>query len=50
MSPWFGSWMGNIFFFVCGLFLLWRVDRMPIEIGNLTARLETAVAEVAGDR
>jgi LPS export ABC transporter permease LptG/LPS export ABC transporter permease LptF len=37
MSPWFGSWMGNIFFFVCGLFLLWRVDRMPIEIGNLTA-------------
>ena len=37
MSPWFGSWMGNIFFFLCGLFLLWRVDRMPIEIGNLTA-------------
>ncbi len=37
MSPWFGSWMGNIFFFVCGLVLLWRVDRMPIEIGNLTA-------------
>ena len=37
MSPWFGSWMGNIFFFVCGLILLWRVDRMPIEIGNLTA-------------
>ncbi len=37
ISPWFGSWMGNIFFFVAGLFLLWRVDRMPIEIGNLTA-------------
>jgi lipopolysaccharide export system permease protein len=37
MSPWFGSWMGNIFFFLCGLFLLWRVDRMPIEIANLTA-------------
>ena len=36
ISPWFGSWMGNIFFFLCGLFLLWRVDRMPIEIGNLT--------------
>jgi LPS export ABC transporter permease LptG/LPS export ABC transporter permease LptF len=36
MSPWFGSWMGNIFFFLCGLFLLWRVDRMPIEIANLT--------------
>ena len=37
MSPWFGAWMGNIFFFVCGLVLLWRVDRMPIEIANLTA-------------
>ena len=36
ISPWFGSWMGNIFFFVCGLVLLWRVDRMPLEIGNLT--------------
>ena len=37
MSPWFGAWMGNMFFFLCGLFLLWRVDRMPIEIANLTA-------------
>ena len=37
MSPWLGAWMGNIFFFLCGLFLLWRVDRMPIEIANLTA-------------
>ena len=37
LSPWFGSWMGNIFFFICGLFLLWRVDRMPIELANLTA-------------
>lgn len=36
MSPWFGSWMGNIFFFLCGLVLLWRVDRMPLEIANLT--------------
>ena len=37
MSPWFGSWMGNIFFFLCGLFLLWRVDRMPIELGSVAA-------------
>jgi len=37
MSPWLGSWMGNIFFFLCGLILLWRVDRMPLEIGNLAA-------------
>ncbi len=50
MSPWFGSWMGNIFFFVCGLFLLWRVDRMPIEIGNLTAGMEAAAAKAAGHR
>jgi LPS export ABC transporter permease LptG/LPS export ABC transporter permease LptF len=37
MSAWFGSWMGNIFFFLCGLVLLWRVDRMPIELGSVTA-------------
>jgi LPS export ABC transporter permease LptF/LPS export ABC transporter permease LptG len=41
MSPWFGSWMGNIFFFVCGVFLLWRVDRMPIEIGSLAGLWKT---------
>ncbi len=28
-------WMGNISFFFAGLFLLWRVDRFPIEIGTL---------------
>jgi LPS export ABC transporter permease LptG len=28
-------WLGNICFFIAGLFLLWRVDRMPIEIGSL---------------
>ena len=28
-------WMGNIIFFFAGLILLWRVDRMPIEIGTL---------------
>ena len=41
LSPWFGSWMGNIFFFVAGVFLLWRVDRMPIEIGNLAGFWKT---------
>ncbi len=35
--PWAGSWMGNAFFFACGLLLLWRVDRMPMEIGNFAA-------------
>jgi len=28
-------WLGNVLFFVAGLILLWRVDRMPIEIGTL---------------
>ncbi|HVZ15972.1 MAG TPA: LPS export ABC transporter permease LptF [Terriglobales bacterium] len=28
-------WLGNIVFFVAGVILLWRVDRMPIEIGSL---------------
>lgn len=30
-TPWLGVWAGNIFFFLCGLFLLWRVDRMPLD-------------------
>src|SRR5271167_3290932 len=36
LSPWEGVWMGNVFFFLSGLVLLWRVDRMPIEIGGLS--------------
>jgi lipopolysaccharide export system permease protein len=35
VTPWEGVWAGNIFFFLCGLVLLWRVDRIPIEIGSL---------------
>ena len=35
VSPWLGVWTGNLFFFVCGLGLLWRVDRMPLELGSL---------------
>jgi LPS export ABC transporter permease LptF/LPS export ABC transporter permease LptG len=30
-----GVWLGNISFFIAGIFLVWRVDRMPIEIGSL---------------
>src|SRR4051794_21249389 len=30
-----GVWLGNITFFIAGIFLVWRVDRMPIEIGSL---------------
>ena len=35
ISPWFGVWAGDILFFLCGLVLLWRSDRMPGEVGNL---------------
>ena len=31
VAPWLGVWTGNIFFLLCGLFLLWRVDRMPLD-------------------
>ena len=41
MSPWLGVWMGDMFFFVCGLVLLWRVDRMPIEIAQAAAGWKT---------
>ena len=46
MSPWFGSWMGNIFFFIAGVILLWRVDRMPIEIGNLAGFWKTLLQKL----
>jgi LPS export ABC transporter permease LptG/LPS export ABC transporter permease LptF len=42
ISPWFGVWAGNIFFFLCGLFLLWRVDRMPLDL-SLLNRITSAV-------
>jgi lipopolysaccharide export system permease protein len=35
VSPWFGVWAGNVIFFLCGLVLLWRSDRMPGEVGTL---------------
>ncbi len=31
VAPWLGVWAGNVFFLFCGLFLLWRVDRMPLD-------------------
>lgn len=35
VTPFLGVWSGNLFFFVTGLLLLWRVDRMPIEFASL---------------
>jgi LPS export ABC transporter permease LptG/LPS export ABC transporter permease LptF len=49
VSPWFGVWAGNIFFFVCGLVLLWRVDRMPLDISFLH-RFTVALKNVFADR
>ena len=34
VSPWLGVWAGNLIFFLCGVVLLWRSDRMPGEVGN----------------
>ena len=45
-------WTGNIFFFLCGLLLLWRVDRMPLDF-NLFSSSWDALREwlsVVGDR
>jgi LPS export ABC transporter permease LptF/LPS export ABC transporter permease LptG len=36
VAPWFGIWAGNAFFFFCGLLLLWRVDRMPLDLTFLS--------------
>ncbi|MBZ5646381.1 MAG: LPS export ABC transporter permease LptG [Acidobacteriia bacterium] len=35
LPPTLGAWLANLAFAVGGIFLLWRVDRMPIEIGSL---------------
>src|SRR3954470_12902372 len=35
IPPIVGAWMANILFAAAGAGLLWRVDKMPIEIGNL---------------
>lgn len=52
VTAWLGVWTGNIFFFLCGLLLLWRVDRMPLDF-NLFSSSWDALREwlsVVGDR
>ena len=44
--PWLGVWSGNIFFLICGLFLLWRVDRMPLDFGFFQPQLDRAAQVV----
>ena len=36
VPPWLGVWSGNMFFVLCGLLLLWRVDRMPLDLSFLS--------------
>jgi LPS export ABC transporter permease LptF/LPS export ABC transporter permease LptG len=35
IPPWLGMWMPNMAFFIGGAILLWRVDRMPMELGSV---------------
>src|SRR5208283_4666963 len=48
VAPWEGVWAGNIFFFLCGLFLLWRLDQMPIEFGRLSGWWQPAKEKLQG--
>lgn len=34
ISPPLGAWLGDIVFFAGGVFLLWRAERRPIELGS----------------
>ncbi len=46
-----GLWLGNITFFLGGLLLLWRVDRMPLELASareVLRHLKARVASLAG--
>lgn len=47
ISPWLGVWAGNLFFFLCGLLLLWRVDRMPLDL-SLLNRVGSALRRALG--
>jgi LPS export ABC transporter permease LptF/LPS export ABC transporter permease LptG len=56
ISPWLGVWGGNIIFFLCGVWLLWRADRMPSEVTSIAGaweaivRMWNAVARVRPNR
>ncbi len=52
-----GVWLANIVFAIIGIILLWRVDKMPIEIGlgpavygRLKARIQSLLSGREGDR
>ena len=37
VSPWFGAWLADLVFLALGLFLLFRAERRPIELGSFRA-------------
>ncbi len=41
VPPWLGVWTGNFFFLACGLLLLWRVDRMPLDFSFINRAWDT---------
>lgn len=51
VPPWLGVWGGNIFFFLCGVILIWRVDRMPLDLSWLhrwSEQMKSAFARWGG--
>ena len=57
ISPGLGLWMGNLVFFLGGLVLLWRAERMPMELGSvrdswngLKARISRQASELVSPR
>ncbi len=46
LTPGIAVWAGNIIFFVCGLWLLWRIDRMPAEFNALGRVMSVAEDKV----
>src|SRR5579872_2512907 len=41
VSPWFGAWLADLAFFALGLFLLFRAEKRPIELGSFRASRKT---------
>ncbi|HEX9116606.1 MAG TPA: LptF/LptG family permease, partial [Anaerolineae bacterium] len=47
VSPGLGLWLGNLVFLIGGLVLLWRVDRMPIQLPSLKGMWANAKARLS---
>jgi LPS export ABC transporter permease LptG len=53
MSPVLGVWMANILFGLIGTVLLWRTDKIPIELGlgeMLLGQFKTSIARIFNSR